>query len=436
MYTPKNLRKALFSMIRLLGRHPEHFARRPGRDFTRKRALPFETLITLLLTMRAKSIGKNLAEHFQCAEDAPSASAFVQQRQKLLPAALEELYHRFTARLQPQKTFHGFRLLAVDGSSLKSAADPRDSASYRPGTERQHGWNLHHINALFDLENGIYTDALVQKEHEKNELKALCQMADRSPISDPVLLLADRNYEAYNNLAHLEKRGWKYVIRLRDKGRASVGGMQLPGQPEFDFSARLTLGRLTERQLAQRGLSVPKPYYRIPTGVTFDFLEPGSDEFCSLSMRVVRLRLPSGQTVTLLTNLDAGAFPPTMLRQFYARRWGIETSFRSLKYAVGLVYLHAKKPELILQEIFASLIVYNFAQAVAWGVDTCKGRSKYRRHVDFAKAVGLCCDFLRKPTGDLWALLARSLVPYRPGRSFLRPKISDNRIAFPYRPAR
>ena len=34
------------------------------------------------------------------AEDAPSASAFVQQRQKLLSAALEELYHRFTA-VQP-----------------------------------------------------------------------------------------------------------------------------------------------------------------------------------------------------------------------------------------------------------------------------------------------------------------------------------------------
>lgn len=436
MYTPKRLRKALFSTIRSLGRHPERFARRPGRDFTRKRTLPFEKLIFILLTMSEKSIGKNLSKCFRRRANAPSASAFVQQRQKLLPAALEELYHRFTAFLQPQKTFRGFRLLAVDGSSLKSAADPQDLASYRPGTERQHGWNLHHINALFDLENGIYADALVQKEHEKNELKALCKMVDRSPISGPVLLLADRNYEAYNNLAHLEKRGWKYVIRLRDKGRAAVGGMQLPGQPEFDFPISLTLGRLTERQLERRGCSAPKPYYHIPTGVTFDFLEPGSDEFYSLSMRVVRLRLHGGQTVTLLTNLDAGSFPPTMLRRLYAKRWGIETSFRSLKYTVGLVYLHAKKPELVLQEIFASLIVYNFAQAVIWGVDTSKGRSKYRRHVDFAQAVGLCCDFLRKPTGDLWTLLARKLVPYRPGRSFSRPKISDNRIAFPYRPAR
>ena len=26
------------------------------------------------------------------------------------------------------------------------------------------------MNALFDLENGIYTDLIVQKEHEKNEM--------------------------------------------------------------------------------------------------------------------------------------------------------------------------------------------------------------------------------------------------------------------------
>ena len=32
-------------------------------------------------------------------------------------------------------------------------------------------------------------------------------------------------------------------------------------------------------------------------------------------------------------------------------RWGIETSFRSLKYALGLIHLHAKKPDLVLQEI-------------------------------------------------------------------------------------
>lgn len=80
-------------------------------------------------TMSENSIGKILIGRFQNSEKTPSASAFVQQRQKLLPAALETLFHHFTALPRPG-TFCGCRLLAVDGSSLKSAAYPEDLASF------------------------------------------------------------------------------------------------------------------------------------------------------------------------------------------------------------------------------------------------------------------------------------------------------------------
>lgn len=120
---------------------------------------------------------------------------------------METLFQQFTAWLRPAGRFQGYHLLAADGSDLKSAAYPGDPASYRPGTARQHGWNLWHLNALYDLQNGIYTDVIVQKEHEKDEKAALCAMVDRSFVSGPVILLADRGYEACNNLAHLEKKG-------------------------------------------------------------------------------------------------------------------------------------------------------------------------------------------------------------------------------------
>ena len=207
-YTAAALREILYSMIRRIGEKPERYARNPGKDFTRKRELTPAVLIRLIFTMDEKSIWKGLLGYFQRKADTPSASAFIQQRQKLLPSALEDLFRQFTDYLQPQKKFRGYRLLAVDGSSLKSGAYPEDTEAYRPGTERQHGWNLFHINSLYDLENGIYTDVLVQKEHTKHESKALCLMAERSGITGPVLLLADRNYETYSNFACLEKRGW------------------------------------------------------------------------------------------------------------------------------------------------------------------------------------------------------------------------------------
>lgn len=435
-YTPEILRGMLDSMIRKLGETPERFIKRPGRDFTRPRTLTFETVISLLLTMSENSIGKILIGQFHNKEKTPSASAFVQQRQKLLPSALEALFHHFTDSLRPEKTFCGYHLLAVDGSSLKSAAYPEDPASYRPGTPHQHGWNLWHMNALYDLENGIYTDLIVQKEHEKNECKALCQMVERSVIPGKTILLADRNYESCNNLAHLEKRGWNYLIRIRDKDRAVAYGTPLPDQPDFDIPFRLTLGRLTRRQLEARGIAVPEPYYRIPPSMVFDFLEPGSPDFYEISFRIVRLVTVGGNTETLITNLDPQQFPVTALGRLYAMRWGIETSFRGLKYAVGLIHLHAKKPELVLQEIFASFLIYNFTQAAAWAVDISHGVSKYKRHVNFSDAVYACCAFLRDSFADPLPLLQRKLLPFRPGRASPRPKITGNRISSCYTSAR
>ena len=435
-YTPVILREVLRSLIRKLGETPERFVQRPGRDFTRPRTLSFETVISLLLTMSENSVGKALIERFKNREDTPSASAFVQQREKLLPAAMETLFQRFTACLCPAGRFQGYRLLAADGSDLKSAAYPGDPASYRPGTERQHGWNLWHLNALYDLQNGIYTDVIVQKEHEKDEKAALCAMVDRSAVSGPVILLADRGYEACNNLAHLERKGWNYLIRLRDKNRAVAYGLKLPDTAQFDIPVQITLGRLTVRQLERRGLVVPASYYRVPPQMTFDDLAPKSTGFAVLSFRIVRIETENSGTELLITNLDPKRFPPAALKRLYAMRWGIETSFRSLKYAVGLIHLHAKKPDLVLQEIFASFLIFNFTQASIWAVDTAQGASKYKCRVNFSDAVFACCAFLRQPISDPLPLLRRKLLPVRPGRTAPRPKITGNRISSCYASAR
>ena len=356
--------------------------------------------------------------------------------EKLLPQAFEDLFHRFTDTLTARKKFQGCRLLAVDGTSLKSMSYPEDSDAYRSGTQRQHGWNLYHINALFDLENGIYTDVLVQKEHTKSEDAALCEMVGRSAVSEPVILLADRGYEAYNNFAYLEQAGWKYLIRLKDRDRTYAYGVTLPNQPEFDLPVHITLGRLTRRQLEQRGIPIPKAYCRLPNNVPFDYLKPGSAGFYLFSARIVRLRLKDGSMETFITNLNQTQFPPAVLRRLYARRWGIETSFRQLKYTVGMVHLHSKRPKLILQETFSAFIIFNFTKAAAWEADTAWGCSKYKRRVNFSDAVYLCCQALRGWFLDVLPLLERKLLPCRPDRSFPRPIIAENRISPMYVPSR
>lgn len=59
------LRERLFSIIRRFAEEPERYARKPGRDFTRKRLLTPDVLIHLVLTMDEKSVWKGLLGHFR-----------------------------------------------------------------------------------------------------------------------------------------------------------------------------------------------------------------------------------------------------------------------------------------------------------------------------------------------------------------------------------
>lgn len=110
----------------------------------------------------------------------------------------------------------------------------------------------------------------------------------------------------------------------------------------------IILGRLTRQQLQQQGIPIPGAYCRLPNYVPFDCLEPDSAGFYLFSARIVRLRLKDGSMETLITNLDQTRFSTSALQDLYTKRWGIETSFRQLKYTVGMIHLHSKRPELIL----------------------------------------------------------------------------------------
>ena len=76
--TVLTLRERLFSVIRRLGEEPERYARKPGREFTRKRTLTPAVLIQLIVTIDEKSILKGLLGRFRRRIDTPSTSAFVQ----------------------------------------------------------------------------------------------------------------------------------------------------------------------------------------------------------------------------------------------------------------------------------------------------------------------------------------------------------------------
>ena len=171
-------------------------AKDPDRDFSRTRKLPLDVLVTTMLHMEGQSVGNELLSMFPKARETPSPAAFVQQRNKLNSRVFDALFHSFvqaTESVQDSKTFHGMRLLAVDGSDIHIPTDLSNERTLCVSKEGQTPHNMMHLNAMYDLLQRTYIDELIQDFREMNEHAAFIEMVDRSWI-DKAFVMSDRNY--------------------------------------------------------------------------------------------------------------------------------------------------------------------------------------------------------------------------------------------------
>ena len=152
---------------------------------------------------------------------------------------------------------------------------------------------------------------------------------------------------------------------------------------------------------------------------------------------IVRIKISDDKYETLVTNLWHEDFSAEDIKKLYKLRWGIETSFRELKYHIGLIAFHSKKKDCMIQEIFASLIMYNFSILITENIliDDDK-HNKYRSKVNHAVAIHICINFFRSDhvsPSHLEKLIARNKCPVRPDRNADRKTHYHSAIGFNYR---
>ena len=432
---PNAVKKTLFDTIQAMDDYKWFFSARPGKDNTRNRKFPFRKVIASILAFRGGTLNREIMDFYGLEPSVGTASAFIQQRAKILPEAFETLFQHFTSKIDEHKLFHGLRLLAVDGSDLQIAANPGDPDSFFPGANGQKPYNLLHLNAMYDLLQCTYLDAILQKRRSTDEAGALTDMVDRSDISK-ALLLADRGYESYNNLAHIQEKGWSFLIRIKDNTSGIASGLMLPYENEFDIPFHLKLTRKQTNSVKE--LLKDKNHYKfIPSTSRFDFLPLKSPAFYDLCFRIVRFPISDTVCETIITNLDEKQFPLPEIKKLYAMRWGIETSFRQLKHTLGLLHLHAKKVEFVYQEIFAKLTMYNFCELITQSVVIQQGKRKHNYKVNFSDSAHICFEFFlgKVPPPNVEALLMRFISPIRPGRKDPRKPTQKTSVSFTYRVA-
>jgi hypothetical protein len=436
MTFPEQVKSSLWAAIRKMAECPGRFAKNPDADFSRKRKLGFENLLRFLISMESGTTGHELLKYFNFDPNTLSASAFYQQRAKLLPEALSHLLYQFNSCF-PLELYRGiYNLVACDGCEFNIARNPDDPDTFHPsGGKSTRGFNMLHTVSLYDILGKRYLDCVVQPGRKKNEFKAICELVDRYPYSGIPVFIADRGFPSYNFVAHAKEKGALFLVRAKDINTRRLLNIEtLPDR--VDSSVEIILSRSQSAKKRMHPDLIEQCRYICPN-VVFDYMGRGSNNEYPLSLRVIRFETAAGIFENIITNLPADEFPADEIKRLYRMRWGIETSFRDLKHTIGTANFHSKKVEYIEQEIWARLILFNFCAIITMNVVIAQGDTKHVYQVNFAMAMKICHHFIRlrenKPPPDVEALIGNYTLPIRHERNFARQHRFQLPASFCYR---
>lgn len=424
----KRIRQNLHQAIDTVVANQKQWVKNPDTDFTRNRLLTFKQVILCLLELEGKSLGSELLETFNFKAQTPSVSAFCQARTKISSEALLAIFNQFQPPTKQLTFFHGYQLLAHDGSDLKLPLNAQDKSSYiEQGLQ---SCNLIHLNALYDLINRNFEAVSIENKHDYDERQSLIDMAEQ--LKTPAIFIADRGYRSLNVYEHLRKAGHYFVIRESDTtARNSVlSSLGLPQDKEFDYAIHFQLSR---RQT--NSVKADKTIKFLSSNSKFDYLEVKEKTLYPITLRVVRLKIGEESYETLVTNLPSDEFSTANLKQLYHLRWGIETAFRELKYALGMNCFHAKKKELIKQEIVARLIMYNFSMRIAMLVKLKQSATRYIYQINYTLAFAICREYFKHSRCAVETLIQKFILPVRENRTDSRKLKNKPFVGFLYRVA-
>lgn len=229
------IKNKLNMLIRSMEKNVSAFVTEPKRNLIRKSELSFSKTMRFILGMGNQTLGNELMEFYGLDQESVSVSAVVQRRAKILPSAFQYLFHKFNEVFSQTSFFHGYRLYAVDGSDIHIPTIPDDKNTFYRANNDAKGYNLIHLNALYDLMNRRYIDAVLQDSRSENENKALISMIE-NVHHDSIII------------AHLEAKGLKYVIRIKSS-TGIIKKFNLPSDEEADFTADILLTRRQTKEV-------------------------------------------------------------------------------------------------------------------------------------------------------------------------------------------
>lgn len=418
--------------------------------FTRCRKLNPTDLIKLILNMGAGSLNSEIFHAFPDVNSRMTASAFEQQKAKLKPECFKEIMLELSrANDTLQLLNNKYLVVAIDGSDFDQPFNPK-SKNILQGKDGRRYCQIH-VNALYDVLNKLYLDLVFQPRQKMNERDAaLAMLKNLAQREKDFIVLMDRGYSSFNLIENCNRlKHCRYVIRTKT-GYGAIKEIAAMSDNEYDIDLSCKVTSLHRYYMVHKDTEKflhlifhPKHHHKTTFSKYTKDQRWDFENICNVNFRVCKFKINSPDSTdeweVLITNLDRDEFPLAKMKEIYHLRWGIETSFRELKYDLSGVQFHSKKDQFVYMELYAHFAMYN-----ATSLSTIAGsepyvKRKYQYQIDFKMA---CCIWRRyfsigdnsdKTFTQLLLDMAFYLTPIRPGRKDKRNLKAKLVVSFPYR---
>jgi hypothetical protein len=396
---------------------------RCGIEFRDRVFTPMVTLWAFLSQVVAKkdsscedAVSRVLADRVAHGKKACStdSNSYCQARGRLPQQVIADLTRQTGQALDrqapPEWLCKGRRVVLVDGSTATMADTPENQAEF-PQSKNQKaglGFPILRFVVLLSLAVGTVLECAVGpcRGKKTGEQSLFRQMWDA--LEPGTIVLGDRLYDAYRDIAMLKARGVDVVFGKKQSRRC-------------DFRRGRKWGP-NDHVVVWR-----KPRYDASRFESKAQWEALPDEMEMREVRVtVRRRGHRSRTVVIVTTLvDAAAFSAQELTDLFAARWHCELDLRSIKQALGMSHLSCKTPEMVRKELWMHLLAYNLIRVRMAQAAAVHGRSP--RTLSFTAAKTHIHNFTphlshtsgaehRRLEAELLKAIAGSRVGDRPGR--------------------
>lgn len=275
--------------------------------------------------------------------------AFTKARAKLNPGAfieLNQVCNRSFYTNAPFRTWRGFRLMSIDGSTAilpKHDSIKEEFGIVNFGPYANSPQSVARLSMLYDVLNFVTLDAQIATYQTSERELALRHLVQLQPGEDLVLL--DRGYPSLSLMYELQSKGIHYCIRMRDDWWHAVRDMLAAGQKD-----KTVVFELPDKD---------KPS-----------VSPDPKSTYQIKCRLVAVMLPDGTQEILCTSvIDSAKIPYEYFADLYHYRWNIEEGYKLYKSRLQLEAFSGKTANAVKQDFFAKVFMSSLTAALALPVD-------------------------------------------------------------------